>query len=89
LFFLGGSQKAVLVRIQAQNSILYSFLLFVISEYLGVNSGPISAPEVHREQDFRVFHVIPFDKATNESKNHGFPDAATCNFNPLSGAHQA
>jgi hypothetical protein len=56
----------------------------VISEYFGVNSGSISAPEIHREQDFRVFHVIPSNKATEESKNDGFPNAVICSFNALS-----
>lgn len=84
VFFLGGRQETVLVRIQAQNSILYRFFLFVISEYFGVNSGPISALDIGREQDFRVLHVIPFSKATDESKNDGFPNAVICSCNGLS-----
>src|ERR1700756_361107 len=76
------------MRIQAQNSILYSFLPFVISIYCGVHGGPISSLEIRRKQNLRVLHVIPFHKAADESKNDGFPNAAICRFNALSGADQ-
>jgi hypothetical protein len=71
-----------------QNRILHSLLPLVVSEYFGVHSRPISPVEIHREQDFRVLYVIPFHKATDESKNDGFPNAAICRFNALPGADQ-
>jgi hypothetical protein len=60
----------------------------VIPEYFGVNSGPISILEIRREQDFRVLYVIPLHKATDESKNDGFPKVTICRFNGLPGADQ-
>jgi hypothetical protein len=60
----------------------------VIPEYFGVNSGSISVLDIRREQDFRVFYVIPFHKATDESKNDGFSNIAICRFNGLPGTDQ-
>jgi hypothetical protein len=89
LFFLGGRQETVLVRIQAQSNIFYCFCPFVISIYSNMSIGSIAAPEIHREQDFWVRHVIPLNKATYESKDDGFPNASMRVFNARSRAHQA
>jgi len=62
---------------------LYSLRFFVISEHFDLNSRPISSSEICRKQDFRVFHVVAFNKAADESKNDGFPNAAICNSSAL------
>ena len=61
----------------------------MISKYSDMDAGAVPALDILREQDFRMLHVIRFNKATNESKYDGFSNALIRVFNSRSRADQA